>query len=268
MRTSIFHTMRKTIPAVITAGLLLLGMGQLFAGDKTAGVAGKMPQEDRYIYRKMPDVPIRTAQSTVKLSRLWKEKPLIFTMVYTRCTGVCYPFLHSLKAALPEVGGLGKDYRVVVISFDPRDNTETMQRMARALGLADNPDWLFGTAAEEDIHRLAQTVGYWSSWEPTVGQYDHPAVLIGITQSGSVARFLVGATVQPVRLHEVVRELRGEFIPTYPLPGRNVIFSCFQYDPEKGVAFDWGFLLLMMPGIVTIGGTVWIFYRNGKQRAG
>lgn len=224
-----------------------------------------LPREDRYVYRRVPDVPIYTRTGVVRLSQLWRQKPILLTLVYTRCSGICYPFLRSLKAAVPKVGGLGEDYRVVVLSFDPRDTVETVTDMARSVGLADHPAWVFGVASREDVHRLAEAVGYWSRWDPTLRQYDHPSVLIGIDR-GAVVRFLVGGTVAPARLYEVVRELRGEFVGTYPLPKKNVVFRCFQYRPGQGVTLDWGFLLLLLPGGVALGGTAYLFWQGHRAR--
>ncbi|RMI24945.1 MAG: hypothetical protein D6681_01730, partial [Calditrichaeota bacterium] len=231
----------------ITAGPL--------AGQTPGPPSGGIPPEDRFIYHPLPDALIHTRRGDYYLSQLWQETPLLFTMVYTRCRGVCYPFTHSLKSVIPQVGGLGKDYRIVVISFDPNDTVESMENMATITGVQEDENWIFGVASAEDIHRLAESVGYWARYDSTRQQFDHPAVLIGVQRGGVIVRFLVGATVVPGRLYEVIRELRGEFIPAYPLPRKNVIFSCFQYDPTRGIVIDWGFLLLLLPGVVTIGGT-------------
>ncbi|RMD95093.1 MAG: SCO family protein [Calditrichaeota bacterium] len=229
------------------------------ADDK---ITKDIPREDYYIYHTIPDAVIQTQKGKITLYQLLKEGPLLFTMVYTRCGGVCYPFIFSLKKAVNRVGGLGKDYQILVISFDPMDTPQTMRAMAQAEGLADNENWIFGTTSQESIKQVASSIGYWAKWDSTRKQYDHPAVLIGLNKKGKILRFLVGASVPPVRLAEVINEIRGKFIPSYPLPRKNVIFSCFQYDPEKGIRLDWGFLLLLLPGIITLGGTLWIFRRH------
>ena len=225
-----------------------------------------MPREDAYLYRTFPDARIATASGTVTLSRLWQQQPILFSLVYTRCAGVCYPFVHSLKQALRSIDGLGKDFRMVVVSFDPRDQVKDMQAMARRLGLDRHPDWIFGVTTAKEINRLAESIGYWRRWQPDIRQFDHPAMLVGIRQDGRIARFLIGGSVSAARLYEVVRELRGKFIAAYPLPRKNVIFSCFQYDPEKGLVLDWGFLILLIPGFITFGGTGWLFWRGRRFR--
>ncbi|GBC84440.1 hypothetical protein HRbin11_00868 [bacterium HR11] len=262
------------VAALLGWGLLTLGVGLVpgpglgaLARDAGAGPEGPygIPREERYLYRPVPNVTVTTRNGTVSLDRLWQDRSVLLTLVYTRCAGVCYPFVRSLKEAVRRVGGLGRDYRVVVLSFDPRDTVETMASMARAVGLADHPDWVFGVTTPAAIERLTRTVGYWTRWDAATRQYDHPSVLIGIDR-GRVVRFLVGAAVVPDRLYEVVRELRGEFVGTYPLPRKNVVFRCLQYRPGQGTTLDWGFLLLPAPGFVAFGMTALIFWKVRRRR--
>ena len=129
---------------------------------------------------------------------------------------------------------LPDDVRRVVLSFDPRDTPDDMRRTAEHLGVAGHAGWMLGVAAPADIDRLARALGFWFEWDDDRRQFDHPALLVGIRE-GRVARLLVGGSVTAARLGEVVREARGQFIASYPLPG-DVLFRCFDYDPVTGVA--------------------------------
>lgn len=248
----------------ILVGVLLLPspLWAQVVGEKTDGP----PSEGRYLYRSVPDIPIRSEPAGMtSLSALWRERPLLLTLVFTRCAGVCSPMLRSLKAAAASVGGAGRDYRILVLSFDPRDTLSDMAELADHVGVAGDPAWVFGVASAEDIARIVRATGFWFEWEAASRQYDHPAMVIGI-RDGRIMRFLIGGAIAPVRLNEVIRELRGGFVPAYPLP-RKVLFRCFQYDPASGRwAPDWGLLLLLLPGMATILGTIWLFRREGAHR--
>ena len=87
-------------------------------------------------------------------------------------------------------------------------------------------------AAPEDVKKLAEATGFWYEWDESRQQFDHPAMLAGI-RDGRLARLLVGGSVTPVRLDELVREVSGEFVASYPLPGR-VRFRCVQFDAARG----------------------------------
>ena len=68
------------------------------------------------------------------------------------------------------------------------------------------------------------------------------------------------------RLDELVRDVSGEFVASYPLPGR-VRFRCVQYIDATGrVALDWGFALLMLPVGVTGFATMLMFVTGARIR--
>ena len=70
--------------------------------------------------------------------------------------------------------------------------------------------------------RIMTAVGSWSRWDEARQQFDHPALVAGI-RNGRIVRLLSGGSVPAVRLQEVVRELRGDFVGAYPLPGKVLV---------------------------------------------
>ena len=223
-------------------------------------VPAQPPEEAVYVYKQVPDVQIlRAVADTTRLSALWQDKPVLLAMVFSRCVGVCSPFLRSLKSAVVDAGGAGSAYRVVVLSFDQADTAADLEAMAEDAGIAPNSGWVFGIAPPSDIRRLAEATGFWFRWEPSTEQYDHPSMVVAIDR-GRVMRMLVGATVSGTQVSEIVQEFGGKFVPAYALPGK-LAFRCFEYDPSSGrYALDWGLLLLMLPGGFAVAATVFVFY--------
>jgi len=215
-----------------------------------------LPSEDRYIYKQVPDVVIDKATAETTLSRVWQGKPVLLTMVFTRCAGVCSPFLRSLKAAAAD--SAGRDYRIVVLSFDPNDTPADMDALAESLGVKSVPGWIFGVASPSDIQRLAAASGFWFQWDPSIQQYDHPSLVVAIDR-GRVVRMLAGTSVPSASLREVSQELRGKFVASYALPGK-IAFRCFEYDPNRGrYSLDWGVLLMLLPASCALLAVVWAF---------
>jgi protein SCO1/2 len=226
------------------------------------------PDENRYVGQPVPDVLLqRQSQQSVQLSELWKQKPVLLTLVFTRCAGICSPFLHSLKEATAKVGGVGTDYQIVVVSFDPRDGPAEMAEMAATLGLEKAGGWTFAALPTNDVQRLAPAMGFWYRWDESRQQFDHPAILAGIDR-GHTVRLLVGGVVAPVRLQEVLDQLHGKLVSIYPLPGK-VAFRCFDYSPTGRLQVHSGVLMLVLPGITAALVTLWIFRApNWPRRTG
>lgn len=234
-------------------------------GAPAAGAsAAPLPREEPVVYRRVPNITLSDVEgSTVQLSELWRRRPVIVTLVFERCFSICPFYLSSLKSAVAAVGGAGEDFDVLVVSFDPADTRESLQRLAERHRLRRQPGWIFALARPTEVRRLAESIGFWIEGGEDGAPFDHPAMLAAIDR-GTVVRLLVGATVHERRLREVVWELNRQPVSTYPIPSPDVWFRCFDYDPEKGrVTFNWGLLLLLAPGVTMFLAAAAIF---GSQR--
>ncbi|MDT7973351.1 MAG: SCO family protein [Armatimonadota bacterium] len=225
-----------------------------------------LPREEEVLYAPVPDISLRAVKMTGqgmegkvqvidrRLSSWWKRRPILLTFVFAHCAGVCYPYLRSLRDATRKIGGLGDDYEVLVVSFAPEDTPEKMRFMAQTLGLSREEEkfWHFCIGEPKSVQRLMESVRFWSRQVKGTNQYDHPAMLAAL-RDGRVIRLLVGATVMPIRLREVVRELKGDPVLAYPLPDPKIPFRCFRYDPKSGQwRPDWGMLALLFPPAMTV----------------
>ncbi|MCZ7565367.1 MAG: SCO family protein [Burkholderiales bacterium] len=181
----------------------------------------------------MPDIPLRLADGrALRMSDLAAGKPLLVAFFYRRCTGVCTPFLEWVRDAVRETGGLGTDYRVLALSFDDADTVADVRAQAETLGLAQAAGWSFAVAERAALARVTGALEFWYRRDPTTGQYDHPALLVGLDR-GRVVRALVGGPDGRERLRAMVWELRGNFIPFYKVPGQTPL-ACLAFDPDTG----------------------------------
>jgi protein SCO1/2 len=235
------------------------------AAAQSADPRNTPPNEERLLNTPVPDVSLTTTSGTrVRLSQIASGKPLVLTFVFTRCAGVCSPFLMTWRAADRAVGRQDT-YQRVVLSFDPRDTTDDLSVLRQHLALKENDDWTLAVGDPDDVRRLAAAIGFWWDWDETRQQFDHPAMLAGI-RNGHVVRLLVGGSVTSARLDELVREVSGEFVPSYPLPGR-VPFRCVQFDAATGrMTLDWGFGLLLVPVFTTSIATFAMFAAGARSR--
>ena len=247
-----------------TAATLLMLVCMVAATTAQSAVSRDTPpSEERVLNTPVPDVWLTTATGRrVKLSQLASAKPLVLTFVFTRCAGVCSPFLMSWRAADRALGRQGT-YSRLVLSFDPRDTQADMSALARHLALQESDNWTLAVGDPDEVRRLAEAIGFWWDWDDNRQQFDHPAMLAAIRE-GRLVRLLVGGSVNSARLDELMREVSGEFVKTYPLPGR-ILFRCVQFDAATGrVTVDWGFALLLVP-VVTTGVATFVMFAAGAR---
>ncbi len=214
----------------------------------------KPPEEARLVGREVPDIGLRYADgSSGRLSTLWAERPVFVTLVFSRCAGLCSPYLGLLRKTVEQVGSSGDRYQMVVISFDLRDRPEDLLALARHHGLEADQGWTFAVPVDErERMALCRALDFDFRWDEQRRQYNHPAVTVAL-RAGKVARISVGGEIAPGRFKEMLADARGEFVPIYPTPGqRGALFRCFDYDPQRGFTPNWGMLILVFPGAAAL----------------
>src|SRR5262249_26301343 len=97
---------------------------------------------------------------TVKLGDYGNDKPVILVLAYYRCPMLCTLVLNDLVKGLRGVPFLaGREFEVVVVSFDPREKPE-LAAAKKAAYVADygkpggEKGWHFLTGEQPEIDRL------------------------------------------------------------------------------------------------------------------
>ncbi|HWG45339.1 MAG TPA: SCO family protein [Gemmataceae bacterium] len=229
----------------------------------------KPPDESRLLGRKVPDIGLRYADgSSGRLSDLWAERPVFVTLVFSRCVGICSPYLGLLKKTVEQVGSSGDRYQMVVISFDLRDHPEDLKDLAKHHGLEADRGWTFAApASQQDLTALCQALDFDFRWDEARQQYNHPAITVAL-RSGTFVRISVGEEISPRQFAEMLADARGEFVPFAPIPGRRgALFRCFDYDPQRGFTPNWGMLILVFPAAaaLTLAAGIFMAARFGRS---
>lgn len=218
--------------------------------------------EEANVFQKIADVMLNVNEREVKLSDLYHQSPLIIAQIFSRCSGICTPYLIQLKENLWQARPQ-KEYKVLVFSFDPRDSEKDMLALAKSYSLDQDSNWMFATT--EEIEVLNRSIGFQMYWEPDRLQYEHGALLTGVSKEGIIKKKLVGMR-DAEAIGGMVNEINGVFIPSYPLPGHSSIFSCFNYDSASGKnKAGIGLLIMLMPILLSF--LIVLFLARNKKVA-
>ena len=160
------------------------------------------------------------------------DKPTILTLNYFRCTGLCTPLLNGVAEMLQRTDQVpGKDFQVVTVSFDPRDDAELAghkkENYLKQLGPAFNKNaWRFLTGDPISTKRLADSVGF--RFAKRGDDYVHAGAIMVLSAEGKVTRYLYGVTFLPFDVKMAVAEATAG--RTGPTIARFLKF-CYSYDP-------------------------------------
>ncbi len=164
------------------------------------------------------------------------RRPVILTLNYSNCPQLCSLQLNGLVEAMRQMSwDLGDKFQVVTVSIDPRESHQraglTRQKYLRQYGRPGTSEgWHFLVGREENIRRLADTVGFGYAYIPQENQYAHLAVLIICTPDGRVARYLPGIKYDRQTLQLSLLEASEGKIGS---PMERLLMYCFHYDSQS-----------------------------------
>lgn len=221
-------------------------------------------KEEENIYEKVFDASLTIKGGEhLSFAELYSKKPVLLALIFTRCGGICNPFLIQLKENLQFKNNSG-EFNVLVLSFDPYDSLDDMDFLAHRLGLENNKQWFFATT--DSIERLTQSVGFYPVWDSLRIQFDHEAMLVGVNTDGYITKKLIGLRNKQ-DLAQMISSVNNIFSASYRLPAKNQLFSCFNYNPETGKNTPGlGLLFLMLPAIFTVLLVVGVSYFAKRNR--
>jgi protein SCO1/2 len=200
------------------------------------------------------------------------KRPVVLTMNYSNCPMLCSLQLNGLFDAMKKMSwDIGGPFQMITVSFDPLETPErarmTKQKyleIYRRAGAAEG--WNVLTGKEENIKKLADSLGFRYRYSEADRQYYHVATTFILTPDGHVSRYLYGVLYDPqtVRL-SLLEAADGKMGSATD----QILLFCFHYDAESGRYGPAAFRLMQMGGGVTVflvGGVLWFLWRRDKAK--
>jgi len=214
------------------------------------------------------------AGQAVPLRTYFGDKPVILSLVYFQCPSLCPMSLRETVTSLRRVSlEPGRDYNVVVVSFDPSDTpaaaAEKKAYYAKQFGRAEfNAGWHFLTGTQDAVSRLASAVGFGYRWDPATRQFIHAGGIMVATPEGKMSRYFYGIDYAPADLRMALVEASQHKIGS---PVDYVLLFCFHYDPAQGkytlviinvLKIAAGLTVLLLAGLIYL-----LMRKDTKQKA-
>jgi len=242
--------------------VVALALGAVLAPARAARAAETLPKELRdvgvteHLGGQLPlDLPFTDYRGRqVRLRDYFADgKPVILTLNYYSCAMLCGLQLNGLLRGMRALDwSAGRQYRVVTISIDPREDAALAAGKRRAFVTEygrPGADWSFLVGEEANIRRLAQAVGFGYRYVPETKQYAHPAVLFVVSPEGKIDRYLYGIDYRASDLKfSLIEASQGRTASTVD----KLILSCFHYDPQTHRYGPYAFGIMRIGGVLTM----------------
>ena len=214
------------------------------------------------------------------------ERPLVVVLAYYECPMLCSLVLNGSLDVLKKLGAgeggaeprlPGKDYRFLVVSFDPRDSTEVagqkrasyVEAFGEATGTtAPGPEsFEFATGSEQEVARLSDLLGFRYRWDESEQQYAHAAGMFVVSPAGKLTGTLTGITFDASDVRTALADAARGHART---PLKSVLLYCFQYNPKTGKYVLAAGRAMRVGAAVTIAGVVvmLLWLSRGRRRRG
>jgi protein SCO1/2 len=197
-------------------------------------------------------------------------KPLILTLGYYQCPMLCSLVLNGMTDAMKGQSlKLGQDYNILSVSINPNEKADlaaakrksylgviasgAKQSMdghgAELLAMTNGSGWTFAVGSEEQVRRLADTVGFGYKYDERSKEYVHSAGIFLISPDGKLSQTLYGISFRPadfkMSLIEASQGKIGSLL-------ERIILSCFHYEPDSHRYGVYIFGVMRLAGLVTV----------------
>jgi len=163
------------------------------------------------------------------------------------------PSLLTWPAVVPFT--VGKEFDVVLVSFDHRDTPEAANAKKRAhlqhWAVPETADgWHFLTGSEPEIQRVTSAAGFTYQWDEESQQFAHVSGVLVVTPDGRLSRYFYGVEFSPKDLRlALVDSGQGRLGSVV----EELLLYCFHYDPSTG-KYGAAFMNIMRLGaVLTVG---------------
>ncbi len=165
-------------------------------------------------------------------------KPVVLTLNYSDCPGLCVAQLDMLVGTLKELNGagIGEDFEIVTVSIDPSETPEKAARTKQKYtGLLRDTQaekgWHFLTGKQAEIVKVANAAGFRYSYDKANKRYNHPAATYFVSSEGRICRCLLSLGTEPEQFKFALAEA-AEGRLTQSLAD-TIIQMCYMYDPDS-----------------------------------
>jgi protein SCO1/2 len=171
----------------------------------------------------------------VRLGQYFRDRPVVLALAYYNCPMLCTQVLNGLVSALRVLSfDAGKEFEVVVVSFDPRDRPADAAAKKRPyLAQYGRPGavagWHFLTGGLASIERVTEAVGFHYRYDESLAQFAHASAVYVATSEGKLSRYFYGIEYAPRDLRLALIEASNNRIGS---PVDQVLLYCYHYDPK------------------------------------
>ncbi len=135
----------------------------------------------------------------------------------------------------------GRDFQVIIISFDPRDTPAAAavqkDNCLRAYKWPASADaWHFLTGRQPAVDAVTRTVGFHYAFDQQQGRFIHPTGVMVLSPAGRLTHYFFGIDAPPADMESAIHDAAAGRPTRVDQPEQEY---CADYDPTLSVRGRW-----------------------------
>lgn len=177
---------------------------------------------------------IDDAGNTVRLGDYFGRVPVLLVLGYFSCPDLCPMTFRHLTEELNGIAPVaGRDFAVIIISFDPRDTPALAAEQKRSCLRAYKwPDQVDGfhilTGRADAIDAVAKAVGFHFTFDQVQSRFVHPAGVMALSPQGRLTHYFFGIDASPADIESAIHDAVAGRATAVDQPDQQY---CVNYDP-------------------------------------
>jgi protein SCO1 len=180
--------------------------------------------------------------NAVHLGDYFGRTPVLLVLGYFSCPDLCPMTFRHLTQELNGIApAAGRDFDVVIISFDPRDTpplaAEQKRSCVRAYKWPQQADGFHVLTGRQDaIDAVAAAVGFHFTFDQTQGRFVHPAGVMVLSPRGRLTHYFFGIDTSPLDMESALHDAAAGRATAVDQPEQQY---CVNYDPTLSPRGRW-----------------------------
>lgn len=212
---------------------------------------------------------VRSDGTTISTSE-FMGKPVIFSLIYTSCYHICPTTTqHLAKVVRKARKVLGQDsFGVVTLGFDFLNDSPDAMRIFSAQQKIDDSGWVFASASESTVARLAEDLGF--LYFPSPNGFDHLIQATIVDAEGEVRSQVYDMNFDTPLLVEPIKKLvfgSDQGAPLITQISNKIRLFCTVYDPvNDSYRTDYSVFIGMIIGLTTLSAIMYLVIREWRKQ--
>jgi protein SCO1 len=178
----------------------------------------------------------------VRLGDYFGRVPTLLVLGYFTCPDLCPMTFRHLTEELNGIAPVvGRDFQVIIISFDPRDTAalaaEQKRSCLRAYKWPQQADGFHILTGHQDaIDAVARAVGFHFTFDQPQGRFVHPAGVMVLSPGGRLTHYFFGIDASPVDMESALHDAAAGRATAVDQHDQQY---CVDYDPTVSPRGRW-----------------------------